>query len=189
MKRVLLAGGLGTGKTTIGGMLTKMGAFVIDADLVGQRVLESDGPAYEAVVGAFPDAIVGGRIDRRVLAEIVFLDPGALEQLEKLTHPAIHAEIETLVGSAQARVVVVEVPLMRDFLGPGWTRVVADAPDDIRLRRAVARGMEEDDARRRMQAQPEREAWLAWADIVIPNPGSLEALARRVSRFWALLTD
>jgi dephospho-CoA kinase len=69
---------------------------------------------------------------------------------------------------------VVEVPLIDTSLG--WPRMVVDAPDEVRLQRAVTRGMTQYDAERRMKSQPDRAEWLASADLVIPNHGTLAEL-------------
>jgi dephospho-CoA kinase len=74
------------------------------------------------------------------------------------------------------------MPLLGAGLGPGWRRAVVDARDEVRLRRAVERGMEEGDARARMQAQPGRSRWLASADLVVPNHGHIEGLTSTVQR-------
>ena len=83
--------------------------------------------------------------------------------------------------------VIVEVPLAREFLGPGWTKVVVDAPEATRRERLAARGMPPEEVSRRIAAQPTGEEWLAFADHVIDNggdPGHLEAECVRV---WSLL--
>lgn len=46
---VVLGGGIGAGKSAMGAAMRRHGADVIDADLVGHRVLEPDGAAYAAV--------------------------------------------------------------------------------------------------------------------------------------------
>jgi dephospho-CoA kinase len=78
-------------------------------------------------------------------------------------------------------VVVVEVPLLGHGLGDGWKRVIVDCRDEVRIERAVQRGMTETDARARLAAQPSRSEWLAVADVVIPNHGSVEELEQAVA--------
>lgn len=185
MKRVLLAGGIGSGKSTVRSLLEQHGAFAVDADRVGHEILAAE--AADVVAEMFPEAVVEGHIDRSRLADIVFGDAESLRRLESVTHPHIRARIERQIEGV-GRPVVVEVPLMQDFFGPGWVRLVVDASDEVRLERLAARGMSGPDALRRMAAQPPRDVWLEWADLVVPNPGSLEDLERRVAGLWTLLT-
>lgn len=144
---------------------------------------------FDHVAAAFPDTLVDGTIDRSLLAGEVFADPIKLLQLESLTHPAIRARIRRSVEECGSRVVVVEVPLISDFLGDGWIRVVVDAPTERRLHRLQVRGMDAEDARRRMDAQPSRRQWREAADFLVDNSGDLEDLEREVERLWAWLSD
>ncbi len=157
-------------------MLAREGVFTIDADSVGHEVLLSDGPAFAPVSGRWPDVVVGGEIDRSLLAAVVFADRRELDALEAITHPLIVAGIEARAMGVEG-VVVVEVPIIRLGLGDDWRWMVVDSTDEERLQRAMNRGMTERDARARLQAQPSRAQWLARADLVVPNHGSIEDLA------------
>jgi dephospho-CoA kinase len=83
--------------------------------------------------------------------------------------------------------VVVEIPLISHGLGDEWRRIVVDCRDDVRLERAVSRGMDETDARARMNAQPARSEWLAVADVVVPNHRTVDELQAAVARLVPLL--
>ena len=181
--RLVLSGGIGCGKSTVGRFLAAAGVAVIDADEVAHRVLEPVGAAYDAVSDRWPDAVRDGFIDRAALAAMVFGDPLQLAELEAITHPAIRSEIARRVASETNEVVVVEVPLLNDYFDDGWRRIVVDAPDEVRRRRLEARGMTPPDIAQRMDAQPGRDEWLAAADFVIDNSGSLDALRDEVERF------
>jgi dephospho-CoA kinase len=127
--------------------------------------------------------MVNGEIDRRLLAAIVFSDRAQLEELEAITHPAIGAEIVKRAHAARDRPVVVELPVPA-IVGPGWTwiAVIADPPE--RIARAVARGMEEPDAKRRIASQLSETDWREKAALVIVNDGSLEELSAKVDALW-----
>lgn len=187
-RQVLLAGGIGSGKSEVGRLFAQHGACVIDADRLGHEVLEPEGAAFGEVSAAFPSVVADGRINRVLLADLVFADPASLRLLESLTHPTIRDRIRRAVQDCESPVVVVELPLSTDFLGPGWLKVVVDAPPEIRVQRAIARGMDPDDVVRRMSAQPPREQWRDAADVVLDNSGDLRDLAREVDRLWAMLT-
>lgn len=184
---IVLGGGIGSGKSLVAELLDAAGAAVINADEVGHGVLEPDGPAFAEVAARWPSVVVKGRIDRPRLAGIVFRDPAELAALEALTHPAI---IETILDRVAEidRPVIVEVPLILD-LGDGWRRVFVDADHEVRIERAVARGADEADVRRRVAAQADREEWLLWADDVIVNEGSKEELATQVDALWLRVTS
>ena len=184
---VVLGGGIGSGKSLVAALLDAAGAAVISADEVGHRVLEPDGAAFTEVAARWPSVVVKGRIDRPRLAGIVFRDPAELAALEALTHPAI---IETILDRVTEidRPVIVEVPLILD-LGDGWFTVFVDADHEVRIERAVARGADETDVRRRAAAQADREEWLLWADHVIVNDGTKEELGTQVDALWLQVTS
>jgi len=187
--RVLLGGGIGSGKSAAAALLSAMGAAVLSADRAAHRVLEPDGPAAAEVSARWPAAVVEGRIDRRALAAIVFRDGAALAELELITHPAIARLLAEAVARVDARVVVVEMPLLIDLLGPGWRWVVVDAPDEVRLARLEARGMGREEAVRRMGAQPTRDEWLGRAELVVDNGGDLAHLEAECRWAWGVLLE
>jgi dephospho-CoA kinase len=186
--RILLAGGIGAGKTAVASLLADRGALIIDADSLGRSVLEPSGEAFDAVTERWPQVVVDGRIDRPLLASIVFGDADALAELEAISHPAIVARIRALVDAAGTAPVVVEIPVIIAIDGDTWVRVFVDAPSDLRLERVTARGGDAADTRRRMQAQPSRSEWLAWASRVLVNAGSHEELTPMVDDLWRDLT-
>jgi dephospho-CoA kinase len=187
---VLLGGGIGSGKSSALEMLSALGADVLSADDEARAVVEPGEAAYAEVVERWPEVVRGdGRIDRAALAGIVFADPEALHELEAITHPAVAARIARRVARSEAEVLVVEVPLLVDLLGPGWIRLVVDAPDEVRVSRLEERGMDPEDAARRMAAQPSRETWLAAADLVVDNGGDRAQLERECRRVWAALLE
>lgn len=183
--RLLLGGGIGSGKSTAAVYLAALGAVVVSADAKGHEAIAPGTPGAARVLEVWPEVTTaGGAVDRRLLGEIVFADPVALRALEEITHPIIRASILDEVAAHTDRVVIVELPIPVDLPGLGWPWVVVDAPDELRLRRAVARGgMTEGLVRQVMARQPGRGEWLAIAEWVIDNssdPAGLEEQCRRV---------
>ncbi len=179
--RILLGGGIGSGKSVAGWRFDQHGATVVEADRLGHAVLEPDGEAFGPVCERWPAVVVHHRIDRGVLADIVFADREQLSELEALTHPPIINRISEIAASADD--VVVEVPLILDVPGR-WMKVFVDADKGIRILRAVDRGSEETDVRRRMASQPVQAEWLVWADEVIDNNGSADDLEKQIDVIW-----
>src|SRR5579884_116685 len=111
-----LTGGIGSGKSTVAAGLAGRGAAVVDADAISREIVEPGGPAYGPVVERFGPGIVGedGRLDRPALAALVFNDPDALADLNRLTHPVIGAVMAERMAAAaeRAEVVVLDIPLL-----------------------------------------------------------------------------
>jgi dephospho-CoA kinase len=139
----------------------------------------------DAVLSRWPEAGPGGRLDRSALADVVFSDPRARVELEKLTHPAVWRRLLAEAAEATAPVVVVEVPLLVAPPEAGWIWVVVDASDEVRVGRLIGRGMDHADISRRMSSQVSREQWLTVAEIVIDNDGDRAHLLAECRRAWS----
>lgn len=145
---------------------------------------------FVAIVDRFGDEIVGadGRLDRLALAALVFPNPELLEELNRLTHPAIGAEIRNRMRAhlGTDSVVVLDVPLLiENSRYPVAGVAVVDLPVEVAVDRLVRlRGMDEADARARIARQASREERLSKADFVVDNSGSQSDLADRVPELW-----
>ena len=185
-----LTGGIGSGKSTVSKMLAEMGAVIIDADAIVHEVQAPGGAAYQPMVDHFGPAIVepDGVLDRQAIAAVVFNDPEQLAALNAIVHPLVgQAIMERLEAQAETdNIVILDVPLLvesgrSDMAG----LIVVDAPVEVAVARAVARGpASEEDVRARIAKQATREDRLARADLVIDNSGSLEDLEDQVAKAW-----
>ncbi len=191
-----LTGGIGAGKSTAATALARRGAVVVDVDGLGRQVLGHGGTAIEAVVERFGDVVRSdsGDIDRQALAGIVFNDERALKDLEAISHPAINDLIDKTVDEfPDESIVVLEMAvLVESTLGYNNRHryevvVVIEAPTDVRLRRLLDRGMTQEDALARMDAQATDDERRAAAHFVIGNLGTPEQLADSVGELWAAL--
>lgn len=186
-RHFVLTGGIGSGKTTAGEHFGEFGADVISADGAGHRVLSPGGEAAEGVAARWPEAVRDGVIDRPALAGIVFGDQAELDELERLTHPAIRRRVADEVARSTAPVVMVETPVPH-IVRQGWPRIVVDAPEATRAERLTARGMSTEDVAARIARQPTRGEWLALADVVVDNSGDPAHLEDECRRVWEWIT-
>ena len=185
-----LTGNIGTGKSVVAQMLVELGARAIDADKVAHEVMAPGGPAYEPVVQAFGREILApdGTLDRGKLGEIVFRDPDALRRLEAAVHPATIAEVARRIVEAAEPVVVVEaIKLIEAGMHRGCDALwVVTAPRSLQIERLVSnRGLTEEAAALRVDAQPPQEEKAAIADLVLANDGDLDALREKVQTAWS----
>lgn len=181
--RVGLTGGLASGKSTVARMLAERGATVIDADRLVAELYEPGEPGARAAAKLFgPEALDGrGAVDRERLATLVFTDPDARRRLEQAVHPLVRERFAGIARGAEGVVVLEATLLVEAGYAPDFDLVVTvEADPEVRLQRAVARGMDEAEARRRLTAQGDGEARRAAADVVIRNDGDLAALERQV---------
>jgi dephospho-CoA kinase len=185
-----LTGNIATGKSEVGRILSQLGAKVIDADQVAHAVMEPQGPAFDQVVETFgPDILrEDGRVDRAKLGGIVFRDRAALHRLEAAVHPATIAEVGRRISHASEPVVVVEaIKLIEAGMHRLYNALwVVTAPRVLQIKRLREnRGLSEEEASLRVDAQPPQEEKVALADRVFVNDGDLNELEGKVRAAWA----
>lgn len=184
-----VTGNIATGKSTVTGLLVRKGATVIDSDLVYRELVGPGQPLLQSLAERFGPGIISadGSLNRPALGAIVFSDPAALSDLDRLTHPAVIAEVDRRVAAIPQGVIVLDaVKLIEsghaDRCDAVW---LVTANPDVQVQRLMNRNkLDSLEARRRVAAQPPLEVKLQRADLVIDNSGSIEELQERVDRAW-----
>ncbi len=166
----------------------KCGAKLIDADKISRQVTAVNGLAFDEIVRCFGKEILNpnGEIDRKILGEIVFDDPKKLELLEKITHKHIFDEMQRQLNGCEAKLAVLDVPLLFncDFPIKCDRTIAVIADPEIRLRRIMDRdGISEPAAKARMKNQLSNEEYRQLADICFENNsdmGKAEEFAKNI---------
>jgi len=189
-----ITGGIGCGKSTAASICREAGLTVIDADEISRQVTASGGVAVPEISARFGADLIDsqGCLDRQAMARKVFQNHRALDQLSAIVHRHVFDQIAQQVKSLtekNVRAVVLDVPIpvksgFMDLCDQVW---VIWADEEIRLARLTERGMEKEEARRRIAMQMTREEYLALADHVFANNGSREDLAAGIRQ--ALKTE
>ncbi|HJQ88649.1 MAG TPA: dephospho-CoA kinase [Propionibacteriaceae bacterium] len=194
MVRVGLTGGIASGKSAVAAELAARGAIIIDADVLAREVVEPGTPALAAIIDRFgPQVLSDGQLDRARLAQIVFADPLARRDLERIVHPAVRARAADLERAAgRAAVVVHVIPLLvetgqqEDF----DLVVTVDVDHETQIKRLIARnGYTRAEAESRIAAQANREDRRIAADVVLDNTGSVAQLREQIDALWAELSS
>jgi dephospho-CoA kinase len=194
MVRVGLTGGIASGKSLVAAELAARGATIIDADVLAREVVEPGTPALAAVIERFgADLVQDGQLDRARLAQIVFADPLARRDLERIVHPAVRARAAELERAAgDAAVVVHVIPLLVETgQQENFDLVVTvDADHETQVQRLMARnGFTRAEAEARIAAQASREERTLVADVVLDNTGSVTQLREQIDALWAELSS
>jgi dephospho-CoA kinase len=185
-------------------MFVKLGAHLIQSDLVARDLMQAGAETYSEVVRHFGQEILNsdGSINRSRLAEAAFGAGGnaipRIKELNAIVHPAVIAKENEMMRELEHRnpdgMVVVEAALI---LESGATErfdhliVVTCHPAQRIIRYALRHKISEEAARaevtRRMAAQISDEKKIEAADFVIDNSGSLEATERQVHDVFSAL--
>jgi dephospho-CoA kinase len=192
--RVALTGNIASGKSVVAEEWSRLGAHIIDADVLARRAVEPGTRALHLIRQEFGDAVIaGGELDRAALGRVVFHDERKRRLLESIVHP----EVEMLRSEAEARaeaqgaaIVVHVIPLLFEagLEGQFEAVVIVDAPETLRLERLMTtRSLTESDARAMISAQQPASSKRARADHVIANDGTLSDLAARAREVWSVI--
>jgi dephospho-CoA kinase len=191
MKRIVVAGGIGAGKSAVAERLRALGFAVVDADDVAHEVTAPGSTALSVLVDAFGTAVLDGEgaMDRAFVADVVFHDPTALRRLNAITHGPIGLEMARRLEGAKGDAVFAAIPLfrseLRDSLSLDAAWAVQVAPETAIRQLIDGRGFSEADARARMANQISNEARAAIVDRVLWNEGTIDDLYVELDRALA----
>jgi len=189
-----LTGGIGSGKSEAARCFAKLGAAVVDTDVIAHELTAPGGAAIPPIAAAFgPAALTAdGALDRAAMRRRVFADPAARIRLESILHPLIRTvgdeEIRRLsdnTGSADFPYIVLVVPLLVES-GAYRERVgrvlVVDCSEETQIDRTMVRsGLSRGEVEKILAAQAKRQERVAAADDVINNDAGLDKLAAQVA--------
>lgn len=182
--RVGLTGGIGSGKSTVAGILERLGCEVLDSDRVVAALYEPGAAGWTAIQREYGEGVLdsSGRIDRAALSQQALATAEGGAQLNALIHPLVIEEqsrwLAELASRASDLIAVVEATLLLESGGRERSDrvIVVTASEELRVKRAVARGLPEAEVRRRIARQMRDEDRTAVADYIIANESSLEEL-------------
>lgn len=178
-----LTGGIASGKSTVGGWLAEAGLTVVDADRVVAGLYQPGEPGAEAIKEVFGQEALNasGAVDHAWLAHRVFADSEALAAVEERIHPLVRSRFREIAGDAKTPAVLEATLLVESGCVPDLDLVVTvEADAELRIERAVARGLSEPEARARFEAQGDRAFRERAAHVILRNDGSLEELRAQV---------
>src|SRR2546430_16002799 len=174
-----LTGNIASGKTSVGQMLLELGAeHYIDADIIVHQLYQKGLPIAQQVAKTFGAGVLAsdGSIDRKALGTIVFHSANALAELERIVHPAVREALldELKRVSASGIAIIDAVKLLEGGSGAlcqsKWLVVCSQEQEIARL--VVRNQLTMDEAKARVQAQPDVSSKLVLVDEVINNSGS-----------------
>lgn len=177
VKRMIwgLTGGIGSGKSTVAGILSALGATIVDADAISRSLTEVGGPAIPAIQRAFGAEAIApdGSMNRDWVRAKVFSDATAKQVLESILHPLIGSATQAAINAAPTTWVICDVPLLVE--SARWRREVqgvwvVDCTIETQIERVRARNhWTESTIRSVIDKQATRLQRLQAADVITYN--------------------
>ncbi|MGI5910994.1 MAG: dephospho-CoA kinase [Syntrophomonadaceae bacterium] len=193
MKIIGLTGGIASGKSTVSNIFKKLGAIVLDADQIAREIVKPYQPAWEDIVELFGTEVVNSdqSLNRPKIGEIVFNNPQAMQELNRITHPRIMQYTKNLLNKISMEkpdaIVVLDVPLLyetkMDMLCQQVIVVWVDR--NTQIKRLMERdNLKYEDAVKRINSQMSLDEKARRADAVIDNRGSIMETREKATRYY-----
>lgn len=181
-----LTGGIGCGKSTVASLFAKLGASIIDTDIIAHQLTQANGDAISAIRKEFGSDFIDktGALDRTKMRKLIYSDKGAKIKLEKLLHPMILEKTVKMLAQQTGPYTLVIVPLLPE--SPAFQQLVqrilvVDCSPETQISRVVMRnGMTDSEVRGIIARQTSRTKRLNCANEIIYNDGDLDNLAHQV---------
>lgn len=169
-----ITGGTGCGKTTLLRCIAAQGGLILDCDAIYHELLKTDKTLLNAIEARFPGCVENGVLQRKKLGNLVFSDEKALNDLNKITHSAVKAEVLRRLAHKPKLTAIDAIGLFEGGLAELCDVTVAvTAPEEARLRRLMIRdGIDRDYAKRRIAAQKSAEWFRERCDFCLENSGT-----------------
>lgn len=199
IQRIGLTGGIGSGKSTVGRVLTACGAALVDADAIARQLTAPGGAALAELASRFGVQAIAadGAMDREYMRQLAFGNPAVKEQLEAIIHPLVGQEALRQSRDAVAAgrdCIIFDIPLLVE--SGRWRQqldrvLVVDCSEATQIERVMARsGLKRELVEKIMAAQASRAQRLVAADICLYNDGlslaALELLVRQLAQRFGL---
>lgn len=189
-----ITGGIGAGKTTVCKIFEELGAKVIYSDELAKEIMENDESLKKKIKKIFGEkSYIGGKLNRKFIADIIFSSDEKRKLLESIVHPAvikrILSDLKKIADEGKYNFVIVEAALIFES---GFDKeldyvLVVDADDEIKIKRIMERDKcSKEEVLKRMRAQLDSKIKRELADMVIINDGDIDELRKKVSFFYSL---
>ncbi|MDD5225709.1 MAG: dephospho-CoA kinase [Candidatus Omnitrophica bacterium] len=183
-----LTGGFGVGKSSVAQRFKNLGAEVIDADDIAHAAMKKGSPVFDPIIELFGEALHPGgkKMDREILAEIVFNDSKRRKELEAIIHPYVYEKIKEKLEASDRKVILVEVPLLFEagFETLCDKVVTVTCNSTIKMKRLTNKKFTEQEVRARERAQMSEALKAQKANFIIDNSKSIYQTQREIERLW-----
>lgn len=183
--KVGLTGGIGSGKSTVAELFSKLDVEVIDADKISHQLTCKGEPALSEIANVFGNDILDstGELKRDVLRTKIFNDKESKHKLENILHPKVFEKIDKILRSMDTGYCILSIPLLIETCSEHLvdTLLVVDCTEELQIKRIINRtGMTPDIAKNIIANQISRDVRLSKANEIIYNNSDFKYLENQV---------
>ena len=171
--KIGLTGGIGSGKTFVGAIFSKLGIPVFNADAQARKCMSENEVLKQEIQNVFGDNVYhNGLLQNKVLADIVFNNNQKLEELNKLVHPVVRQRFDSWSVEQTSRIIIKEAAILfeSDSHVDLDKVICVSAPEESRIERVIKRdNTSREQVLRRIEIQMLQNEKEKLSDFVIIN--------------------
>jgi dephospho-CoA kinase len=190
--KIGVTGIFASGKGTVCKMFEELGAKVIDTDELAREVQMPGSKGLAKIEKSFGREMINtdGTLNRRKLANDVFIDPEKVKKLNSIIHPLIHARMREIIKKNPEQMYMINVPLLFEsgfYRDMDYTITVTAAENQAIDRGIIRDNITEKEIKERIKNQISLNEKIKLSDYVIDNSGSILNTKRQVLEIWTNL--
>jgi dephospho-CoA kinase len=195
-----VTGRMGSGKSTVAGMLRDLGCHVADADAIVRDGMKRNEKLYRLIVNEFGNEFLleDGELDKSRFGDYIFADETERKRFERIIHKEVTEEIYRQMEYAKQNgytVFVIDAPLlieadMHKTCDSVWVVVSDMESDDTAVERVMNRSVHltKEQIIKRLEAQKPISVLMGFADVIIYNNDSISCLRENVYKNYNKIT-
>ena len=140
--KIGITGGIGVGKTYVSNIFHRLGFPVFNADVQAKECMIQDKQLKSDIKHVFGNKMyINGILQKDKLADIVFNDIQALNQLNALVHPVVKKRFKNWCEQQTARIVIKEAAILFESgANLELNKVICvSANKEVRIKRVISR--------------------------------------------------
>lgn len=192
MKRIGLTGGIGSGKSFVADLLTKMGYPVYYSDSRSKELTKSNPTIREGLIAMFGEEVFKEEgLNTTLIAEKMFQDDALRLRINQLIHPIVRKDFEEWVSKQDKDLVFNEAAILFET-GAYKTldaTILVYAPESLKIERVMSREKcSKEEVLARMNKQWSDEEKMKLTNYLIFNDEKIPLLAQIEKCITMLLT-
>ncbi|OFZ02047.1 MAG: dephospho-CoA kinase [Bacteroidetes bacterium RIFCSPLOWO2_12_FULL_31_6] len=169
-----LTGGIGSGKSTVAKIFNALGVKIYNSDVEAKNIVNTDVEVIKLIKQKFGKEIYeNGLLNSKKLAQLVFDNKAALEELNAIVHPKVKQHFEHWIQHHTTEKILTKEAAILIESGAYKTLdkiILVTAPEELKIKRVLARDdSNETDIRKKIAAQLSDIEKTKYTDYTIVN--------------------
>ncbi|MDC0622548.1 dephospho-CoA kinase [Flavobacteriaceae bacterium] len=144
MKKVAITGGIGSGKTYISKMFSKLGVPIYNSDQKANSIIKSNIVVKKSIINAFgSDSFINNELNKKHISKIIFNNNSKLRLINSIVHPLVYEDYNNwLLGQKNSYTIYESAIIYENDTINNFDKIIGVISDnDLKISRLLSRGM------------------------------------------------